>query len=116
MQGERYFLDERLSVFVGLGYTPRLDQGDPTGPTFAAGLRSFTSGIKHRFFWTPGRLRLDRAWATPGAGCVPVGGRWTVGRSSHHDGNQRSGRSWGRFSRPAMRAFIVQPCRKKIES
>jgi hypothetical protein len=50
MQGERYFLDERLSVFVGLGYTPRLDQGDPTGPTFAAGLRSFTSGLKHRFF------------------------------------------------------------------
>jgi hypothetical protein len=36
MQGERYFLDERLSVFVGLGYTPRLDQGDPTGPTFGS--------------------------------------------------------------------------------
>jgi hypothetical protein len=49
-QGERYLADERLSVFVGLGYTPQLDPGDPTGPTFAAGLRSFTSGIKHRAF------------------------------------------------------------------
>lgn len=49
-QGERYFADERLSVFVGLGYTPSIDQGDPTGPTFAAGLRSFTSGAKHRAF------------------------------------------------------------------
>ena len=49
-QGERYFLDERLSVFVGLGYTPRLDQGNPSGPTFAAGLRSYTSGMRHRAF------------------------------------------------------------------
>jgi len=49
-QGERYLADERLSIFVGLGYTPSLDQGDPTGPTFAAGIRSFTSGTKHRAF------------------------------------------------------------------
>jgi hypothetical protein len=49
-QGERYLLDERLSVFVGVGYTPQIDPGDPTGPTFAAGLRSFTSGLKHRLF------------------------------------------------------------------
>lgn len=49
-QGERYFADERLSVFVGLGYTPRLDTGDPNGPTFAAGLRSYTSGANHRAF------------------------------------------------------------------
>ncbi|MCI0372270.1 MAG: hypothetical protein L0214_13085 [candidate division NC10 bacterium] len=49
-QGERYLLDERLSIFVGLGYTPQIDPGDPTGPTFAAGLRSFTSGLRHRFF------------------------------------------------------------------
>jgi hypothetical protein len=49
-QGERYFADERLSVFLGIGYTPRLDQDDPTGPTLAAGLRSFTSGDKHRAF------------------------------------------------------------------
>jgi hypothetical protein len=49
-QGERYFLDERLSIFLGVGYTPQIDPGDPTGPTFAAGLRSFTSGLKHRFF------------------------------------------------------------------
>ena len=49
-QGERYLADERLSIFVGLGYTPSLDQGDPTGPTFAAGVRTFTAGIKHRAF------------------------------------------------------------------
>ncbi len=49
-QGERYFLDERLSIFLGVGYTPQVDPGDPTGPTFAAGFRSFTSGLKHRLF------------------------------------------------------------------
>jgi hypothetical protein len=49
-QGERYFADDRLSVFLGIGYTPSLDQGDPSGATFAAGLRSFTSGVKHRAF------------------------------------------------------------------
>ena len=49
-QGERYFLDERLSIFAGVGYTPSLDPGEPRGPTFAAGLRSFTSGAKHRLF------------------------------------------------------------------
>jgi hypothetical protein len=57
-QGERYFLDERLSIFVGLGYTPQLDQKNPTGPTFAAGLRSFTSGIKHRAFLEGGVSQL----------------------------------------------------------
>jgi hypothetical protein len=49
-QGERYLADERLSIFVGLGFTPSLDQGDPTGPTFAAGIRTFTAGTKHRAF------------------------------------------------------------------
>jgi hypothetical protein len=50
VQGERYLLDERLSIFVGLGWTPSVDPGDPDGPTFAAGIRSFTSGLKHRLF------------------------------------------------------------------
>ena len=50
VQGERYFLDERISIFAGLGYTPRMDRGEPDGPTFAAGLRSFTSGLRHRLF------------------------------------------------------------------
>ena len=40
-QGERYFLDERISIFAGVGYTPRLDRGEADGPTFAAGFRSF---------------------------------------------------------------------------
>jgi hypothetical protein len=50
LQGEGYFARERLSGFVGLGYMPEMDQGDPTGPTFAIGLRGFTTGIKHRGF------------------------------------------------------------------
>jgi hypothetical protein len=48
--GEGYFARERLSGFVGLGYTPEVDEGDPSGPTFAIGLRGFTPGIKHRGF------------------------------------------------------------------
>lgn len=50
LQGERYFARERLSAFVGLGYTPGIDQGDPSGPTFALGVRGFTTGVKHRGF------------------------------------------------------------------
>lgn len=50
VQGERYLADERISIFLGLGYTPRLDQGDATGPAFAAGIRTFTAGTKHRAF------------------------------------------------------------------
>jgi hypothetical protein len=50
LQGERYFAHERLSAFLGLGYTPSIDQGDPSGATFAVGLRGFTAGVKHRGF------------------------------------------------------------------
>jgi hypothetical protein len=50
VQGERYFAHERLSAFLGLGYTPSIDQGDPSGPTFAFGVRGFTTGVKHRGF------------------------------------------------------------------
>jgi hypothetical protein len=49
-QGERYFGPDRLSAFIGAGYTPSLDQFDPSGPTFAAGLRGYTAGFKHRGF------------------------------------------------------------------
>jgi len=49
LHGEGYFARERLSGFVGLGYTPSVDEG-PSGPTFAIGLRGFTAGIKHRGF------------------------------------------------------------------
>ncbi len=49
-QGERYIADERISLFFGLGYTPSVDRGDPTGATFAAGIRTFTNGVKHRAF------------------------------------------------------------------
>lgn len=51
LQGERYFAHERLSAFLGVGYTPSLDQGDASGATFAAGVRGFTTGVKHRGFF-----------------------------------------------------------------
>jgi hypothetical protein len=50
VQGERYMLDERISIFAGVGWVPSLDPGGGDRPGFAAGLRSFTSGPKHRFF------------------------------------------------------------------
>src|SRR5687768_11027440 len=56
-QGERYLLDERISIFAGVGYTPRLDRG-PDGPTFAAGFRSFTSGARHRLFFEASASQL----------------------------------------------------------
>jgi hypothetical protein len=49
-QGERYFADERVSLFLGMGYTPSVDAGYATGPTFAGGIRTFTNGVKHRVF------------------------------------------------------------------
>ena len=49
-QGERYFGPDRLSAFVGAGYTFSTDQDEPSGPTFAAGLRGYTAGFKHRGF------------------------------------------------------------------
>jgi hypothetical protein len=50
LQGERYFSGDRLSAFLGVGYTPKIDEPDPSGITFAAGFRGFTPGIKHRGF------------------------------------------------------------------
>ena len=47
---EFYFSGGRLSGFGGVGYTPEINQGDPTGMTFAAGVRAYTLGIKHRAF------------------------------------------------------------------
>jgi hypothetical protein len=50
LQGERYFAIDRASAFLGLGYTFATEDGDPTGLTFAAGLRGYTAGLKHRGF------------------------------------------------------------------
>ena len=47
-QGEAYFAREHLSVFLGLGYTPEFDSFEPSGATFAAGMRAYTSGLRHR--------------------------------------------------------------------
>src|SRR5262245_24680788 len=49
-QGERYFAKGQASVFGGLGYTPSVETFDPSGMTFAAGLRGYTSGFKNRGF------------------------------------------------------------------
>lgn len=49
-QGERYLARGRLSLFGGVGYTPEIDPGDPTGITFAGGLRGYTGGERHRGF------------------------------------------------------------------
>jgi len=50
LHGERYFGDDHLSAFVGVGYTPAPEEFDPSGPTFAIGVRGFTPGMKHRGF------------------------------------------------------------------
>jgi hypothetical protein len=49
-QGEGYFAHGRLSAFGGVGYTPAVDDFDPSGITVAAGLRGYTGGRKHRGF------------------------------------------------------------------
>lgn len=49
-QGEAYFAREHLSLFGGLGYTPEIEADEPSGPTFAAGIRGYTSGARHRGF------------------------------------------------------------------
>ena len=49
-QAERYFTNPRYSMFVGLGYTPAIDSGDPQGVTPAGGFRAYTGGQRHRAF------------------------------------------------------------------
>lgn len=41
------YLGPRLALFAGLGYTPAVDSGDPSGITWAAGLRGFSRGRRH---------------------------------------------------------------------
>lgn len=49
VQGERYWRD-RYSAFAGVGYTPAIEDDYPSGATFAAGVRGFTGGYRHRAF------------------------------------------------------------------
>jgi hypothetical protein len=49
-QAERYFGHERGSVFLGLGYTPDVDEGETSGLAGAAGVRGYTGGARHRGF------------------------------------------------------------------
>jgi hypothetical protein len=41
-QAEYYVARDRASLFAGLGYTLEVDEGDPSGATFALGARGFT--------------------------------------------------------------------------
>ena len=50
LAAELYLSGGRFSGFGGVGYTPEIDPGDPTGLTFAAGARAYTLGNKHRAF------------------------------------------------------------------
>jgi hypothetical protein len=87
VQGERYFLDERISIFAGVGYTPHIDRGEPDGPTFAAGLRSFTSGLKHRLFLEASASQL----VTTSEGALS-GGRCRARRAVTHRARAGPGR------------------------
>jgi hypothetical protein len=49
-QAERYVRDERLGLFAGFGYVPAAQRGAASGPTIAAGVRTYTNGQKHRAF------------------------------------------------------------------
>ena len=49
-QAEHYLAGDRMSVLGGLGYTPALDPGDPSGVTLAGALRGYTPGQHHRGF------------------------------------------------------------------
>ena len=48
-QAEGYIL-QRLSLFAGLGYTPDIENDNPTGATFAFGVRQYAGGQRHRVF------------------------------------------------------------------
>lgn len=45
---EAYLGSGRLTAYAGLGYTPSLESGDPSGVTLAGGLRYYTRGSRHR--------------------------------------------------------------------
>jgi hypothetical protein len=42
-QAEYYVARDRASLFAGLGYTLEVDEGDPSGATFALGARGVAS-------------------------------------------------------------------------
>jgi opacity protein-like surface antigen len=49
-QGELYIWADRVTAFMGLGYTPRDFDFDPSGITGAIGARGYTGGRRHRGF------------------------------------------------------------------
>jgi hypothetical protein len=103
VQGERYFARERLSAFLGLGYTPSVDTGDPTGPTFALGLRGYTGGIKHRGFLalSVSQLFVEAESARTAAGSMDRG--WRQAISSPRAGDSPSCSVPGSATHPECR-------------
>lgn len=68
---EKYLFGSRLSAFGGAGYTPEVEEGVPTGPTFAGGLRWFSTGTSHR-----GILEANFSQVAVRQGRVPSRGRF----------------------------------------
>jgi len=66
-QGELYLGGERVSAFVGLGYTPDWDN-NASGITFAGGVRGYTRGQKHRGF---GELSVVQVAVQKGSSAFP---------------------------------------------
>ena len=50
LQAEKYLARTRISLFGGIGYILDEEEGDYSGLGLAAGLRGFTTGVKHRGF------------------------------------------------------------------
>jgi hypothetical protein len=50
VQAERYLSNGRFSVLGGVGFLVPSNAGDTSGPAFAAGMRAFTTGARHRGF------------------------------------------------------------------
>ena len=68
---EGYVRRGRVSVFGGLGYSPELEPGDPSGVTAAAGARVFTSGRTHRAFLEVSVSPLVVEYSTFGTTRIP---------------------------------------------
>lgn len=79
-QVEAYFSGDRLSAFVGLGYTPEIDTGDPTGVTPAGGVRAYTAGSNHRVF---GEASVSQSPRPPpsAVGITDRASRWVTSTS-----------------------------------
>jgi hypothetical protein len=81
VQGERYWRDGRLSVFVGVGYVPGSDEEPnlPTGLAAAAGCRTFFGGRKHRVFVEGSVSQVAGEWWVEANGSLEQARRYGPG-------------------------------------